>query len=212
MTLQELLKNDEDKRSNQDSKSGEWLSDGDSMRRRQSLSVAVVTCSSRCRWHHSITASVTGKTGQWHQTQISLLECLLLKSITDSLTHLKNECCLFWREVCIYMVSSSISHCLLGYTQCRHLKSDTEGRIIQSLRSFPCKNMQIVCVEIKLWSSDTQMKFRQVPLSQVSEKPSKVDRSAPNAAFLNLFLSVASFSGPKILLTPIRVVKLSCEF
>ena len=102
MTLQELLKNDEDKRSDHGGKSGEWLADGDSMRWWQCLSVAAVTCSSRCRWHHSITVSVTGKTGQWHHTQISLLECLLLKSITDSLAHLTNEC-VFRGNVCIFI-------------------------------------------------------------------------------------------------------------
>lgn len=95
MTLQELLKNDEDKRSDRGGKSGERLADGGGIRWRRRLSAAAVTCSSRCRWQHSITVSVTGKTGQRHQTQISLLEWLLWKSITDSLAHLKNERDLF---------------------------------------------------------------------------------------------------------------------
>lgn len=70
MTLQELLKNDEDKRSDLGGKSGERLG----VRRRRRLSVAAVTCSSRRRCHRSITVSVYEQTGQWHQTQKSLFQ------------------------------------------------------------------------------------------------------------------------------------------
>lgn len=90
MTLQELLKNDEDKRSDHGGKSGECLANGGGIRWRRSLSAAAVTCSSRCGWHPSITVSVTGKTGHRHQTQMSLLEWLPLKSITASLADVKN--------------------------------------------------------------------------------------------------------------------------
>lgn len=49
MTLQELLKNDEDKPSDQGGKSVRLLVEGDSVRWRRRLSAAVRTCSSKCR-------------------------------------------------------------------------------------------------------------------------------------------------------------------
>lgn len=100
MTLQELLKNDEDKRSDHGGKSGEWLADGDSIRWRRA-------CQSP-RWHvHQGAGDIAQSLHQSPERLVSGIKhrshywsASCAKSITDTLSHLKNECYLF-REVCI---------------------------------------------------------------------------------------------------------------